>query len=88
MKFESSQAVTVSVLLYGCTTSTLNETPEWKAWLELHKRFCAVSNKSWKQHPIKQQLYWGLHVIKDASKTSKTWSLLESKNELKSEVLQ
>ena len=51
------QAVAISVLLYGCTTWTLMKTLGEKARWELHKDTVCVLNKSWKQHPTKQQLY-------------------------------
>ena len=47
----------VSILLYGCTTWTLTKRIEKKldgsnAWM-----LRAILNKSWRQHPTKQQLY-------------------------------
>ena len=37
MKRSFFQAAIVSILLYGCTTWTLNKTAEEKAWRQLHK---------------------------------------------------
>ena len=51
------QAVVVSILLYGCTTWTLTKRMEKKLDSNYTRMMQAILNKSWKQHPIKQQLY-------------------------------
>ena len=45
--------VAVSVLLYGCTMWTLTKHMEKK----LDGNYTRILNKSWRQHPTKQQLY-------------------------------
>ena len=47
----------LSLLQYGCTTNTLTKRTEKKLSRNYMKTLCAVLNKSWKQHPTKQQLY-------------------------------
>ena len=51
------QAVAVSILLNGCTTGMLMKSIQKKLDGNYTKMLCAVSNKSWKQHSTKQQLY-------------------------------
>ena len=47
----------VTILLYGCTTWTLNKCVEKEKLDGNYKRkLRAVLNKSWSQHPTKQQL--------------------------------
>ena len=48
-----------SVLLYGCTTWNLTQCMEKKRKLDgnFTRMLRAVWNKSWRQHPTKQQLY-------------------------------
>ena len=63
MKRSFVQSAIVSMLLYGCTTWTLNK--------RLGKRFDggytrmlrAILNRSWRQHPTKQHLYGHLPPI-------------------------
>ena len=56
------QAAVVSILLYGCTTWTLTKRIEKK--LDNYTRMQrAILNKSWRQHPTKQQLYGHLPPI-------------------------
>ena len=47
----------VSMLLYGCTTWTLTKRIEKKRDGNCTRMLRAILNKSWKQHPTKQQLY-------------------------------
>ena len=51
------QTVTVLILMYGCTIWTLMKPLEKKLDGPYTKMLCTVLNKSWKQHPTKQQLY-------------------------------
>ena len=54
MKRSFFQAAIVSILLYGCTT--------WTRTKRLEKKL-AILNRSWRQHPTKQQLYGHLPPI-------------------------
>ena len=58
-KIKSSffQAAAVSILLYGCTTWTLTKPMEKKLDGNYTRMLWAILNKSWRQHPTKQQLY-------------------------------
>ena len=49
--------------MYGCTTWTLTKDLEKKLDGNYRRMFHAVLNKSWKQHPTKQQLYCNLPPI-------------------------
>ena len=51
------QAAVVSILLYGCTTWTLTKRMEKKLNGNYTRMLRAILNKSWRQHPTKQQLY-------------------------------
>ena len=51
------QAMFVSVLLYGCTIWTLIKRMEKKLDGNYIRMLRAILNKSWRQHPTKQQLY-------------------------------
>ena len=53
----------MSILLYGCTTWTLTKRMEKKLDGNYTRMLRAVLNKSWRQHPIKQQLYGHLPSI-------------------------
>ena len=57
MKWDFLQVGTVSVLLYSCTTRILMKHLEKKLNGNYTRMLHAVLNKSWKQHPTKQQLY-------------------------------
>ena len=59
MKWNVFQAVSVSVLQYGCTTWTLIKMVDQN----YTRMLCAVLNTPWKQHPTKQQLYSHLPPI-------------------------
>ena len=56
-------AAVVSILLYGCTTWTLTKRMEKKLDGNYTRMLRAILNKSWRQHPIKQQLYSHLPPI-------------------------
>ena len=51
------QALVVSILLYGCTTWTLNKRMEEKIDGNYTRMLWAILNKSRRQHPTKQLLY-------------------------------
>ena len=57
------QTAVVSLLLYGCTTWTLTKHMEKKLDSNYTRMLQAVLNESWRQHPIKQQLYGHLTPI-------------------------
>ena len=57
------QTVVVLILLYGCTTWMLTKHLEKKLDGNYTKMLQAVLNKSWRQHPTKQQLYGHLSPI-------------------------
>ena len=57
------QITVVSILLYGCTTWTLTKRIEKKLDENSARMLPAILNKSWKQHPTKQQLYDHLPLI-------------------------
>ena len=62
------QAAIVSILLYGCTTWTLTKRMEKKLDGNYTIMLRAILNKSWWQHPTKQQLYRHLQPIRKLSK--------------------
>ena len=57
------QAAATSILLYGCTTWTLTKPLEKKLDGNYTRMLRAILNKSWRQHPTKQQLYDHLKLI-------------------------
>ena len=57
IKRDFSQAVTVSILLLGCTTWTLTKRMEKKLDRNYAKMLRAVLNKSCNQQPAKEPLY-------------------------------
>ena len=57
------QAMTVSLQLYGCTSKALIKTYGEKVRWKLQRMFRTVFNKSWKQHPRKQELYCHLPPV-------------------------
>ena len=63
MKRSFFQAVVVSILLYGCTTWTLNKLLEKKIDGNYTRMLRAILNKSWQQHPTRHQLYGHLLPI-------------------------
>ena len=60
---DNFQAMVVSTLLYGCTTWTLIKRMEKRFDGNYTRMLRAILNKSWRQHPTKQQLYGHLHPI-------------------------
>ena len=63
MKRSFFQAAVVSKLLYGCTTWTLTKRLEKKLDGNYTRMLRAILNKSWRQHPTKNQLYGHLPPI-------------------------
>ena len=63
MKRSFFQAAIVSILLYGCTTWTLTKQIEKRLDGNYTRMLWAILNKSWRQHPTKQQLYGHLPPI-------------------------
>ena len=90
IKFDFFQAVVVSIQLYGCTPWMLRMHREEKLDESCARMLWAALNKSWKQHPMKQQLYGRLPPI---SKTIQVrWKrhaghCWRSKNKIISDVL-
>ena len=84
------QAAVVSILLYGCTTWTLTKRLERKLDGNYTRMLRAVLNKSWRQHPMRLQLYGHLPPITKTIQVRRTrhaghcW---RSKDELISDVL-
>ena len=90
MKRSFFQAAVVSILLYGCTTWTLAKRMEKKLDSNYTRMLWAILNKSWRQHPTKQQLYGHLPPItktvkiRQARHAGHCW---RSRDELLSDVL-
>ena len=63
MKHSFFQVAIVSILLYGCTTWTLTKLLEKKLDGNYTRMLRAILNRSWRQHPTKQQLYGHLLPI-------------------------
>ena len=72
MKRSFFQAAIVSILLYGCTTWTLTKRMEKKLDGNYARMLRAILNKSWGQHPTKQQLYGYLLPITKTIKIRRT----------------
>ena len=70
--FASCVFMSVSVLLYECTTWTLTKGMEGKLDGNYTRMLLAILNKSWRQHPTKQQLYRHLALITKAIKIRQT----------------
>ena len=62
------QAAVVSILLYGCTTWTLTKRMEKKLDTNYTRILRAILNKSWRQHPTKQQLNSHYQLLRKLSK--------------------
>ena len=90
MKRSFFQAAIVSILLYGCTTWTLTKRLKKKLDGNYTRILQVILNKSWRQHPTKQQLYGHLQPITKTIQIRRTrhaghcW---RSRNELISDVL-
>ena len=55
MKHSFFEAAVMSILLYGCTTWTLTKWMEKKLDGNYARMLQAILNKSWRQHPTKEQ---------------------------------
>ena len=66
------QVANVSILLYRCTTWTLTKRMEKKLDGNYTRIPRAILNKSWRQHPTKQQLYGHLPPITKTIKVRRT----------------
>ena len=90
MKRSVFQVAVVSILLYGCTTWTLTKRMAKKLDGNCTRMLRGLLNKSWRQHPTKQQLYSHLLPITKTIKIRRTrhaghcW---RSRDELISHVL-
>ena len=90
MKRSFFQAAVVSILLYGCTTSTLTKRLKKKLGGNYIRMLRAILNKSWRQNPTRHQLYGHLPPITKTIQVRRTrhaghcW---RSKDELISDVL-
>ena len=90
MKRNFFQAAVVSILLYGCTTWTLNKRLEKKIEGNYTRMLRAILNKSCRQHSTRHQLYGHLPSITKAIQVRRTrhaghcW---RSRDELISDVL-
>ena len=91
MKRSFFQAEIVSILLYGCTTWTLTKRLEKRLDGNNTRMLRAILNKSWRQHPTKQQIYGHLPPITKTIQIRRTrhaghcW---RGRDELISDVLQ
>ena len=73
------QAVVMSILLYKCTTWTLTKLILKKLDGNCTRILQAILNKSWKQHPTKQQLYRHLPPISKTIQIRQTCRILLEK---------
>ena len=90
MKRSFFQAAVVSILQYGCTTWTLTKRMEKKLDGNYTKMLRPILNKSWRQHPTKQQLCGHLPPITKTIQVRRTRHAgycRRSRDELISEVL-
>ena len=91
MKCSFFLAAVMSILLYGCTTWTLTKQMEKILDGNYTRMLRAILNKSWTQHPTKQQLYGHQPPITKTIKVRRTrhaghcW---RSRDKLISDVLQ
>ena len=90
MKRSFFQASAVSILLYGCTTSTLTKRIEKKFDGNYRRILRVIMNKSWRQHPTEQLLYAHLPPITKTiriRRTRQAGHCWRSRDELISDVL-
>ena len=91
MKRSFFQAAAVSILLYGCATWTLTKRMEKMLDGNYTRMLRAILNKSWRQHPTKQQLYGHVPPITKTIQVRRTRHVghcWKSRDELISDVLQ
>ena len=72
IKRDSFQAVTVSLVIYGCTIRTLTKCMGKKLGGNNRRMLHPILNKSLKQHPAKQQLYSHLSLISQTIQVKRT----------------
>ena len=72
MKRSFFQAVVVYILMYGCTSWMLTKRLEKKLDGNYSRMLPAILNKSWKQHPMKYQLYGHLPPIRKTIQVRRT----------------
>ena len=80
----------MSILLYGCTTWTLTKRMEKRLEGNYTRMLRAILNKSWRQHPTKQQLYGHLPPTTktiQAGRTRHVGHYWRSRDELISDIL-
>ena len=90
MKCSFFQAAIVSILLYECAIWTLTKRLEKRLDGNCTRMLQAILNRSWRQHPTKQQLYGHLPPIRktiQVRQTTHAGHCWRSRNELVSEVL-
>ena len=90
MKRSFFQAAVVLILLYECTTWTLTKWLEKKLNGNYTRMLRAILNKSWQQHPTRNQLYSHLPPITktiQARQTRHAGHCWRSKDEIVSDVL-
>ena len=85
MKRSFFQAAVVSILLYGCTTWSLNKRLKKKQEGNCSRMLRAILNKSWRQHPTRHQLY--NHMPIQVRRTRHAGHCWRNKDELISDVL-
>ena len=90
MKRSFFQAAVVLILLYGCTTWTLTKRLEKKLYGNYTRMPRPIMNKSWRQHPIRHQVYGHLPPITKTIQVRRkkhAGHCWRSKDELISDVL-
>ena len=90
MKRSFFQAAVVSILLYGCTNWMLTKRLEKKLDGNYIRMLRVILNKSWRQHPIRHQLYGHLPPITkiiQVRRTRHAGHCWRSRDELISDVL-
>ena len=90
MKCSFFQAAVMSILLYGCTIWMLTKRMEKKLDGNCTRMLRSILNKSWRQHPIKHQLYGHLPPIRKTIKvrwTRHAGHCWRSRDEVISDVL-
>ena len=91
MKRSFFQTAVGAILLYGCTSWTLNQRLEKKLAGNYTRMLRAILNESWQQHPTRHQLYGNLPPITKtfrARRTRYAGHCWRSKDEFISDVLQ
>ena len=82
--------ISLSILLYGCSTWTLTKRLEKKHDGNYTRMLRAILNKSWRQHPTRRQLYGHLPPIRKTIQVRRARHVghcWRSKDELVSDVL-